>query len=319
MGLDWAGLAAAMGIAGTMASGSLEYLSDGAWTKRLNAGWAAHSGIVAAQLAAAGFTGPASALDGPLGVLRAYTDAPEPARLLDSLGDGFEIMAVAIKPYACCRYNHGLIDAVRAIRADERFALDRVRRIRLGVLSAGALLVAEPIERKRNPRSVVDAQFSAPFAAAVGLIFDAAGPEQFQAGVIDDARVRHLMSRTDCFASPTLDDEYPTRWPARAEIELDDGLVLTSDIPFARGEPENPVSRVELLDKFLGLTAPFGVDASLGERILAFDRQPSIANLLDSLPVSRSSAMAGAGPIDEGQATPGPERSRGDGESAILR
>src|SRR3989442_10592525 len=86
LGLDAAGLTHAIGIAGTLAAGSLEYLSDGAWTKRLNAGWAAHAGVVAAGLARGGLTGPATALDGPLGVLHAYSDAPNRERLLADLG-----------------------------------------------------------------------------------------------------------------------------------------------------------------------------------------------------------------------------------------
>src|SRR5205085_9636761 len=97
----------ALGIAGTMASGSLEYLSGGAWTKRLNAGWAAHCGVVAATLAAEGFTGPATVVEGPLGLLRGHSDEPLPAEATAGLGEAFQIMRVSIKPYACCRYNHG--------------------------------------------------------------------------------------------------------------------------------------------------------------------------------------------------------------------
>src|SRR5438876_6975643 len=87
LALNAEALTRALGIAGTMASGSLEYLADGAWTKRLNPGWAGHAGITAARLAQAGFTGPATVFEGRLGVLHAYTDAPNPERLLDGLGE----------------------------------------------------------------------------------------------------------------------------------------------------------------------------------------------------------------------------------------
>src|SRR5258708_3510756 len=107
LGLKPETLAIAMGIAGTMASGSLEYLADGAWTKRLNPGWAGHAGITAAQLAQAGFSGPTSVFEGRLGVLHADRDAPLPERLLADLGQPLQVMRVSIKPYACCRYNHG--------------------------------------------------------------------------------------------------------------------------------------------------------------------------------------------------------------------
>lgn len=242
MGLDAPAITNAIGIAGTMASGSLEYLSDGSWTKRLNAGWAASVGVTAAELAAAGFTGPASALEGVLGVLHAYTDAPRTHLLTDGLGASYQINRVATKPYACCRYNHGLIDGVLRIRTDHKVEPSAVRRIRLGVLSAGALLVADPIEAKRAPRNPVDAQFSAPFAAAVALVHGAAGASQYTQGVVDDPIVRALMAVTDCYRSDDLDAVYPGRWPAAVEIELADGRSYETHVEFALGEPENPLS-----------------------------------------------------------------------------
>src|SRR5256885_4772295 len=171
LGLNPETLTRAMGIACTMASGSLEYLADGAWTKRLNPGWAGHAGITAALLAESGFSGPASVFEGRLGVLHAYSDAPYAERLLADLGQPLQVMRVSIKPYACCRYNHGLIDCILELARDHHIEPARVRRIRLGVLSGGALLVADPIEQKRAPQSIVDAQFSAPYAAAVALVF----------------------------------------------------------------------------------------------------------------------------------------------------
>jgi 2-methylcitrate dehydratase PrpD len=290
-GLDADGLERAIGIAGTMASGSLEYLADGSWTKRLNPGWAAHAGIVAAGLAEAGFMGPATALDGEHGVLRGYTDAPDPERLTEGLdelaraggaaagagsGGELQLMRVSIKPYGCCRYSHGLIDAVLALRR-EHFApggqgraaerkeigadaaadltLDDVERIRLGVLSGGWSLIAEGIERKRDPRNVVDAQFSAPYAAAVALVHGRAGLAEFTPGSMADPRVRALMSRMECFRDPSLDAEYPRRWPALVEIRLRDGRVLRKRIDHALGEPENPVPRDALVDRFVEMVA----------------------------------------------------------------
>jgi 2-methylcitrate dehydratase PrpD len=110
------------------------------------------------------------------------------------------------------------------------------------VLSAGALLVADPIDAKRAPRTPVDAQFSAPFAAAVALIHGAAGPLQYTQAVVDDPVVRALMAVTDCYRSPDLDAGYPARWPAAVEIELTDGRSYETRVEYALGEPENPLS-----------------------------------------------------------------------------
>jgi 2-methylcitrate dehydratase PrpD len=280
LGLDAPGLVLALGIAGSFASGSLEYLADGSWTKRLNAGWAAHGGVIAAQLAKAGFTGPASGLDGQLGVLNAYTDDARPKRLLDGLGDELAIMTVAIKPYACCRYNHGLIDAMLAIRGQEQVAPRDVRCIRLGVLSAGALLVADPIEQKRRPRSVVDAQFSAPYAAAVALVYGRAGVAEYTEQMLDDARLRELMAKTECFVSGDLDAMYPQRWPAEVVVELEDGTTFRRRVEYALGEPENPVPRVMLVGKFAELAATIGITNATAERVLAFEEAAPVIGLL---------------------------------------
>ncbi len=283
LGLNVETLTRALGIAGTMASGSLEYLSDGSWTKRLNAGWAAHAGIVAAGLARSGFTGPKTVFDGPLGLLRGYTDAPNSHRLLAGLGQSFQIMTVAIKPYACCRYNHGLIDCMLALKQEHNIRPDNVAAIRLGVLKAGALLVSTPIEQKRAPQNIVDAQFSAPFAAAVALVRGAADVSQYTPANVNDPTIRNLMAVTDCYHDSSLDAVYPQQWPAEAEIKLRDGQTLSHRIEYPTGEPENPVPREGLVEKFVMLTDHLlSTEAAqnLAQRILKIDQESSIEGIM---------------------------------------
>jgi len=248
--LDAERTAHALGVAGTMAAGSLEYLSDGSWTKRLNAGWAAHCGVVAARLAAAGFTGPSTAIEGPLGLLRGHSDSPLAAEATAGLGAELQLMRVSIKPYACCRYNHGLIDCVLQIRRGHEIALEDVEEIRLGVLSGGALLVAEPIEQKRAPRNVVDAQFSAAFAAAIALARGGAGYRDYCLAAVDDPVIRGLMQKVSCYRDAKLDAAYPDHWPAAVMIRLRDGTTLEARQPDPLGSPENPVDRAGLEEKF---------------------------------------------------------------------
>lgn len=275
LGLDVEQTASALGIAGTIASGSLEYLSDGSWTKRLNAGWAAHAGVVAASLARSGFTGPSSAIEGPLGALHAFSDDPLPDRLFpEGAGERFQVERVSVKPYACCRYNHGLIDCALALRSEHQFAIAEVERIRLGALSGGALLVAEPIERKRDPRNVVEAQFSAPFAAALTLVRGSAGYRDFNQTNLEDQTIRALMARTDCVRDHALDARYPREWPAWVELQLRDGRMLRAEIRYASGEPENPVARAALIDKFVDLASgclPEGRALEAAKQILRLD------------------------------------------------
>jgi 2-methylcitrate dehydratase PrpD len=215
-----------------------------------------------------------------LGVLHAYTDAPLPERLLADLGRPLQVMRVSIKPYACCRYNHGLIDCVLRLAQRHHVQPGDVARIRLGVLSGGALLVADPIEQKRSPKSIVDAQFSAPYAAAAALAFGTGGIDAYTPKRLVDPTVRDLMARTDCYRDPTLDAPYPREWPASAEIHLRDGQVLSTRVDFATGEPENPVSRDGLINKFVSLTTDCLDDpAAAAEQILSIDTQSDVRGL----------------------------------------
>ena len=284
LGLGTDQLSSALGIAGTLASGSLEYLADGAWTKRLNPGWAGHAGITAAHLARAGFSGPKSVFEGRLGALHAFSDAADASLLLADLGEPLQIMRVSIKPYACCRYNHGLIDCVLDLRRSHQFELADVERIRLGVLSGGALLVADPIEQKRAPRGVVDAQFSAPYAASVALLYGTGGIDAYTPDKLTDPTVRELMRRTECYRTPWLDANYPRQWPAAAEIHLRDGRVLGTRVDYATGEPENPVARSALLSKFVSLARDSVSDAeALAQHILAIDAGADVRELTAAL------------------------------------
>ncbi|MEA2180057.1 MAG: hypothetical protein QOG77_3354 [Solirubrobacteraceae bacterium] len=288
--LDTDRLVAALGIAGTMASGSLEYLSDGSWTKRLNPGWSAHAGVVAARLAAEGHSGPATVFDGPLGVLRAHSDAPDLERLTAGLGGPLQILRVAIKPYACCRYSHGVIDCMLGLRAEHGLHAEQVEELDLGVLSHASRLVAEPIEAKRRPRTIVDAQFSAPFAAAVALVHGGAGPERYTEAALEDEELRELMSRTSCHHSEELDRRYPDCMPASVSARLKDGQVLRASIDFPLGEPENPLSRSALIARFGALAGPaLGEDEAveIASELLSVDAGAKVRTALASMTAIR--------------------------------
>ncbi|HEV8468494.1 MAG TPA: MmgE/PrpD family protein, partial [Candidatus Limnocylindria bacterium] len=253
---------------------------------------AAHSGIVAAHLASEGFTAPASALEGPHGLLRGYTDEPRPELLTRDLGRSFAIMSVSIKPYACCRYNHGLIDGVLELRRAHRLRAEDVERISLGMLSGGALLVAEPIDEKRAPRNIVDAQFSAPFAAAVALAHGSAGIDEYTQANVDDPVIRALMLRTDCHRDADLDATYPDHWPATVEVRLQDGRELSVRIPDPSGEPANPISRQQLRAKFASLALAVIDDEAvleLADRSLHLDAEPDLERFTELLRGRRNS------------------------------
>ncbi len=253
LGLTMEQTLAAVGIAGSMAAGSMEFLAEGAWTKRIHPGLAAQNGIQAALLAAEGFTGPLRILEGRDGFLHGYSRNPVSDRLTAGLGESFEILRTAVKPHACCRYMQGPIDAVLAIMREHNLQASQIHRIEVAVLEAGWGLVAEPPAKKYNPESVVDEQFSMPFGVAVAAIDGAAGLAQFTAEKARSPKIRELMNKVVLVKDPRIEETFPQEWPARVTIELESGQRHEKFIRYPKGDPENPLSWDELASKFLAL------------------------------------------------------------------
>ena len=251
----------AFGIAGSMAAGSMEFLADGAWTKRLHPGLAAQNGIQAAMLAAEGFRGPSTILEGRDGFLHGHSKRPIVELITEDLGESFEIMGTSVKPHACCRYMQGPIDGILALVREHDLQVDEILRIEVAVLEAGWALVAEPRARKYNPQSIVEAQFSMPFGAAMAVMYRAAGIDQFKEENVRSESVRRMMKKVVLTKDIRLEGNFPEQWPARAEIQLNDGRRFEKFIAHPKGDPLNPLSWDELIAKFKSLAAPVvGVD-----------------------------------------------------------
>jgi 2-methylcitrate dehydratase PrpD len=258
----------ALGIAGSMAAGSMAYLNDGAWTKRLHPGWACHAGIMAARLAAAGFIGPASILESSYGFLQAYSSASDISKLERQEKDEFAIMQVSIKPYACCRYMHGPIDCLFEIMHTHHPNPDQIELVRCGVLTGGRGLIADPIGQKKHPKNVVEAQFSMPFGAAIALLTGTAGLSVFTNEQLRDSRIHELMQRVECYSSPELDEYYPAEWRASASVRMIDGREFSANVRYALGDPHNPLSWEQLEARFHELVAPVIVEVRKREELI---------------------------------------------------
>jgi 2-methylcitrate dehydratase PrpD len=246
-----------LGIAGSQAAGSMEFLAQGAWTKRFHPGWAALSGMVAAQLAQKGFRGPHSIIEGRDGFLRAYSDGPDERKVLDGIGLQFEILRTSIKPHACCRYMQPPIDGILKIVRENNILPEEVEKIRLGILRAGFPIVVEPKEIKYSPKSIVDAQFSMPFGAAVAILYRKVGLNEFHLSKIRSGEVKQMMERVECNEDPDLERAYPKQWCATVEILTKNGKRYFTKVEYCKGDPENPLSWEELIEKFHDLSGRF--------------------------------------------------------------
>jgi 2-methylcitrate dehydratase PrpD len=240
----------ALGIAGSQAAGSLEFQTEGAQTKRLHPGWASHSGIIAAELARGGLTGPHRILEGRSGFFRSYSDSPRAEEALTGLGSDFHILRTAIKPHAACRYSQGAIDGLLDLVLRHDVRPEAIERITLGLFKAAFPVVVEPFERKRRPQAVVDAQFSVYFAAAAAVLWGRVSVAEYQPNRLFAPELHAMIDRVDCVVAPELDNLFPKSWPTKVEIALKDGRRLQTRIDRLKGDPENALAWNELVSKF---------------------------------------------------------------------
>ena len=288
-GLDGGELRDALGIAGSQAAGSLQFLANGAWNKRLHPGLAARRGVEATDLAAAGVVGAADPIDGDYGFLAGYTDEPNP-EAFDRLGERDAVAETGRKPYPCCRYLHAAVDGLREIAAEiDPEAVDEVR---IAIPSAGVRLTGEPIESKRRPDGFVDCQFSAPFVAALTLTDGTADAESFlrAAGRFeapprwDDPEMRRLMDATSVGTDPAVERRFPAEWGAEVAVTAD-GETHERSVHTPLGEPETPMSTAETRAKAEGLLAGTGVDAERLVEVVETVDDRTVAELVDAATV----------------------------------
>ncbi len=278
LNLDEGQTLSALGIAGSQAAGVMEYLTSGTWTKSLHAGWAAHNGMIAALLAKGGFKGPPTIVEGRFGFLHAYSDDFDLEKLLAGLGDSFEIMRVSVKPYACCRYEQGPIDGILKLIKENKLKAQEVEKVTLGILKAGFPIIVEPKELKYNPRTVVDAQLSMPFGAAVAVLYGSVSLDEYTADNLESSEVKEMMGRVSCVADAELEKVYPKHWPASVEIATKDGRKFSTRIDYPKGDPENPLSWEELILKFNNLSS----------RVFSENRRNQVISRVRSLGVGES-------------------------------
>jgi 2-methylcitrate dehydratase PrpD len=280
--LSPAQLASALGVAGSMASGIIEYLSEGTWTKRMHAGWAAQSGTRAALMARAGFVGPRTVLEGPNGVYRAFAPSrtPDFAPLVDGLGSRWVMPSVAFKPYPCGTMVQPFIDCALRLRADGVRAED-VSDVVCEVAQGTVPRLWEPLASKHRPPTPYAAKFSTPFCMAVGFIDGRVGLVQFSEERIHDTVVLALAAKIRYTINPA--DEYPRRFTGHLRAALQNGTEREYRQPCMRGGAEAPLPLAELEAKFTDNARYGGWSTATAERLCDLSRtlftQPTLEAL----------------------------------------
>jgi 2-methylcitrate dehydratase PrpD len=267
MRLDSTAWCHALGIAGSMASGIIEYLAEGAWTKRMHPGWAAQAGYRAARLAQAGFTGPRTLFDGEHGFFHAFanSDGCDFTSMLDGAGHQWLCSDIAFKPYACGTMAHPYIDCARRL-VGEGLDPDDVASIECKTAEGIVHRLWEPLEAKQNPPNGYAAKFSIPYAIAVGLLRGDAGLGEYEEAVVHDPAVRRLAGRVRYVIDP--DNPYPRRFTGHLRVTLHNGDVREASQGHFRGGRDEPMSPATLESKFLANCAYGGWDEQRARRAL---------------------------------------------------
>jgi 2-methylcitrate dehydratase PrpD len=249
MGHNPAQHANAQGIVLSAASGSMEFLAEGAWTKRLHPGQAAVAGFQAAMLAQQGFIGPRMAYEGRFGLYRSlFGERGRNANfeaVAAELGDVWQVEHMAVKPYPACHYTHSCADAIFELMRKGLKAQD-VEVVNVKVAIEEMPIVCEPIEKKRRPRTGYEAKFSIPYAIAVAMIRGDAGLNDYQEDVVHDPRIIAIANKITYIVDPN--NPYPNQFTGHIRATLKDGSVREHAQGFFRGGKDAPMS-IEALEK----------------------------------------------------------------------
>jgi 2-methylcitrate dehydratase PrpD len=250
LGLDRKQTVDALGIVGSMASGIIEYLAEGTWTKRMHAGWAAQSGLRAALLARAGFSGPRTVFEGAHGLFHGFANTLDGdyAALTGDFGTRWVTETLAFKPYPCGTMTHPYIDCARRLGQRGIKPAD-VKDIVCDVGEGTVHRLWEPLAAKQVPNNGYAGKFSQPYCIAAGFVRGNVGLGDFTDAAVRDEAVLALAGKVRYRIDP--DNPYPRNFTGHIRATLNDGTVVEERQPHMRGGAHEPLTRADIEDKFM--------------------------------------------------------------------
>ncbi len=263
LGLDGEQTAHAIANSVTMAAGLQQAFSADAMGKPLHAGHAAEAGALAAILAEAGMTGAPGMLDGGLGFGKAMSRDVDWNAVSASLSSEFTICSMTQKNHTCCGHTFAAIDAILALKAAHGLTADDIAGIFVATYGKAVELCGNA-----DPQTVYEAKFSLPFAVSVALVTDAARFDAFREERLRDPAIRALMARVTMVVDAEAEAAFPGRRSATVRIETIDGQIHEHYSPTRKGDPDNPLSDDELVEKYRELVIPV-IDEVSAEALLA--------------------------------------------------
>jgi 2-methylcitrate dehydratase PrpD len=270
LGLDAGKMANALGLAGSLAGGLLEFAKgDGGMVKRLHLGRASEAGVLAASLAAAGFTGPRTVIEGEFGFLRVFCTEFDEAALTRNLGHEYVTLSTVLKRYPVHATAHAAVRAVRDLQAEHGLSGGDVERI---TVTGNQRM----IERHNiaEPADLMLAQYSIPFCVALAVYREARDPESYDEGALADPAIRALTRRVHLI---------PETGGGHGAMGSTVTVTLADGRHFERHVDSGLLEAGELADKFTRLT-----------RAVLGDRAPALYQRLQGLETEASVDWLGA-------------------------
>lgn len=278
----------AFGLAGSHAGGLFEFLGQGSDVKRLHAGMAARNGLVSAELARRGVSGPHTVLEGPLGYFAAFADGDADLEgLMGGLGEEWRMLRTYVKPYPCCRHLHAPIDAVLELGDGPPIDPATIDRIDVGTYAAAARHDQQAVT------TFFDAQMSIPHAVAVAVVHGRPRLEHFGASVRDEASLVRVRTRVRVEVADDCERDYPSMRPARVTIHSAGGS-RSHRIDHPYGEPDNPISDRDLERKVKDLVVPVLGAAAADRMVRAVSGAVTLQELMAGLGGPGSPTLAGS-------------------------
>jgi 2-methylcitrate dehydratase PrpD len=272
LGFDPARMTNALGIAGSLSSGLVEFARSGtgAMVKRLHFGRAAEGGLLAANLAADGFTGPSTVLEGECGFLNAFCNEKDVSELTRDLGTSWLTSRISMKRYACHTAGHTPIQAIVDIKAKEPLKSQDIQSIEVKV--------GKKELRRHNipePRDIMIGQYSVPFCVALAIVRDVRDPRTFRDADVNDPELRSVMKRVRLVP---WDTPQPSPIASAVIVTMQDGSVIRAEVADFKGTPDNPLSAAELRDKVLLLTRDHDSSrvAAMFDRLSNLEQESSV-------------------------------------------
>jgi 2-methylcitrate dehydratase PrpD len=284
-------IAHAQGIALSMAAGSLEFLSDGAWTKRQHPGWAGVCAITAAGMAKQGFAGPKQAYEGRYGLFKLHLGAHvggdadyDLAKCTQGLGQAWELFNVAFKPYPACHFGHAFADSALALRTKHKLRPEDVKSVTALIGERPIAVICEPEADKRRPKNSYEAQFSVHYIVAAALARGRFTLDELDASAYTDPAILSLCDRIAYKADPAMNSlRY---YSGGVVIETADGRKLEHLEMHNRGSDANPLSAADIEAKYWSnATRAVGRDRAqrVLDAVMGLDKAKDLRALGDAL------------------------------------